>query len=133
MSDEQIDDLKVFLATTVRGEVNNAVENKTREVVRDEVNKAVETKTREVVRDEVNKAVETKTREVVRDEVNKAVETKTREVVREEIDIAISEVKEQIRALSSSVAEALDASNDANGRRIEDHEQRIGRLEQKIA
>lgn len=73
----------------------------------------------------------------VRQEVTAAVRQEVSAVVRQEVTTIVQHeiagVKAQIETLQASVADALDASNDAVHDQLQDHETRINRLEQRAA
>lgn len=50
-----------------------------------------------------------------------------------ELHTGLARVEKKIDDLSAYVAEALDASNEANAKQLKDHERRITRLEHKAA
>ena len=113
MTNDQIDELKQFIATIVHNEVDNAVEHKVRAVVQQEV--------RAVVQQEV--------RAVVQQEVRAVVQQEVRAVVQEEL----VPIRQDIQDLSEFVQHAVTESNDANQEQIDDHEVRLTRLEKAIA
>jgi predicted naringenin-chalcone synthase len=105
MTNDQIDELKQFIATIVHNEVDNAVEHKVRAVVQQEV------------------------RAVVQQEVRAVVQQEVRAVVQEEL----VPIRQDIQDLSEFVQHAGTESNDANQEQIDDHEVRLTRLEKAIA
>ena len=121
MTNDQIDDLKLFMATTIHNEVENAVETKVRTVVKEEV--------RAVVKEEVRAVVKEEVRAVVKEEVRAVVKEEVRAIVQEEL----VPVRQEIHDLAAFMQDALGDSNEVNQQQLDDHERRIARLEAKAA
>ncbi len=66
-------------------------------------------------------------------EITEEITKEFRKELRKEITASEERLSAQIRELSESVGEALDTSNSENQRQLDNHEQRITKLEQQPA